>query len=839
MGRKSRRSVYDPSIIDRLASDADSSTAASNEVDPLALSESQPYHDDPNFSVARPYSDDPYSAHFEPEHQAHQEILDPKLHGLNKKNTRGRRRCLIALVCAGVLAIIVTVAVIASRGNGGGSGSSKSKRATLPPITIDLMQTCKDGRTDTNAHQTCREWCEKAQCCEYSTNFDLSCLKGNENLCMDYAAACYILPDTWDYADDDDYQVPQEIPEAPHDLKQFCKVNKLTGDAASVLCGNFCEPYRCCYDTAVPSCQHNSNCKGYSPCLHHKASKKVDEDVVDEIEEACVEVDLLQQDERDRCANKCKNAACCFLGDGDCREKNRNFCTMYEPCAVIFNEDLGEAADDDALDDDRYDGDYNSADDDVVDVGDFLDKDDLDDADDDNADDDDYVNPVDQFNGEQTILPPLPPDIQEVCSEEYVDDDDSFDECKGICDRADCCNLPERQPQSCLHGNHLLCLEYKRNCAAVNGVTIDNSSIPPPDPDLDDDDAFYDICSAQSLATPHGLEACVNHCEPARCCWADGADSCMNNEECDDYAPCFSLNANEADDDYVQNTIESNLNQYCTVDQIGTAEGRAACESVCLQHTCCRDGTCGANANMGNSCSMFSGCTILDTQKHPSADVLAPPPTTLSTVCDEAKAGDSTAMAQCKQECAAANCCSVSGNLPGSCVNDHHQECQMWHKECAVLKHGGAAQNTNEASVPQASNQLEMLCSQNSLSTNHGRKKCRDECAKGNCCWNLDLNPGEQSCHDLAVCASYSACQRLAAADNTNAENAPTNAVTSAVEGNCDLKLLRHHQGLEMCRTVCYQHQCCWDGSSTCDYDSNVCRDYMGCKVLLKGESNP
>jgi hypothetical protein len=223
---------------------------------PTANDEDEYYYDDPLSPHSVDMNDD--------EGQNTDEILDANLHKTSGRNAC-RRRFLWSLVCMGILAFIITISLYETRknkrqNNSSGTSSpntsspnkSSSSSAALakPPDSIASVCTTSymKSYTDTN----CNNACAAAQCCDYPTTLDLSCLKGNEETCLSYHASCVIL--TLPNHTDSKPTGKIKIPKTPRDFEKVCSANSLNSPASLLKCATICERAKCCYETGVSSC---------------------------------------------------------------------------------------------------------------------------------------------------------------------------------------------------------------------------------------------------------------------------------------------------------------------------------------------------------------------------------------------------------------------------------------------------------------------------------------------------------------------------------------------------------------------------------------------------------
>jgi hypothetical protein len=380
MGR-SKRGVYDPTIVSRLADDQNA--------------EGELYFSDSERSSHKLNYIEGYMNDADNERQETSEILDPKLHNL-RTSSRGsmagsasrqkrRRRCLwitgLVVTVAVIVAVICVVAIPKS------AAAQKRKRttpprpkgapdgiknhATLPPPPSNLQQVCTDVAEvaanasqplDSAALEGCRAACQPSECCDIPSQFKSSCLRGNEDVCMAYHQECFVVS-LAEYGDKEVnpfvmHNTDVVVQPAPSNLKDLCSVNALISNAGVKACTKMCKPNACCYDKNVTSCSDQANCLGYSPCLNLRSHSTLDSTITKEVNALCRRNKLMQSvDNRKNCNNACKLARCCFGKDG-CWTRAEGFCSQYKMCANLYGEKNDQLKDvDDGTYDDYYDDD--------------------------------------------------------------------------------------------------------------------------------------------------------------------------------------------------------------------------------------------------------------------------------------------------------------------------------------------------------------------------------------------------------------------------------------------------------------------------------------------------
>lgn len=622
MGRKSksRRAVYDPSIMDRAdslhgGSDPDDAATDPSSPDPLL---SPPDTDEDLIAGDAVTHNSSSTIIF----QEQQEILDPRLHKIQsvrreKENSKCRRNFLVTLLLIGLVAIIVTVSVVIAKNNqkaadeaaAANKNKATSPRVYLEPTPAGLIQACKQQSVQ------CEEGCEKSECCDLPSNFELSCLKGNEATCLNYHTACHVL-----HQPDGVGTVETPVEVAPTNLAITCSINNLLTDSGIRKCSKLCKPHHCCYEAGVPSCTKHPNCLGYAPCLNLRAAKTMHSAIVDQIEFECQRNKIVSSRiGRLECKNTCKLGACCFVGNKKCRKKPSNYCEQYQGCKILHDKTLPELPEqepepDDDYDDDDYDDDFiDFEDDDFDDFYDDMDAEPLSEemSDEELEEDDDIDDGGDSvWDVPHPVLDPIPAEITNVCAPDATQGSnvqgslDDKQKCAAICAKAECCNFPERLPQSCLVDNHLTCLQYHKSCANLDGITpsiAQDVEIPVAPNNLPD------VCSVDSIATPVGLTECADICEPAKCCYELTSSHCRDHANCDGYATCFNLRAGIEENANIATVV----NAACTTKAVKTVAGRAKCNQLCVQQRCCLRGAETCSHKSQSICDQYIACELL------------------------------------------------------------------------------------------------------------------------------------------------------------------------------------------------------------------------------------
>lgn len=157
------------------------------------------------------------------------------------------------------------------------------------------------------------------------------------------------------------------------------------------------------------------------------------------------------------------------------------------------------------------------------------------------------------------------------CTIDSVLEQDGYKECQNQCEEASCCTTGAQDCDGA-------CLYYSR-CDLLAQA---GGSVPRAPSDL------KDLCNIDDLGND-ALETCMQACEPAACCEAEGDENCVNDGNmlvCAEYAdickPIYAL----------RGTLESppeNLADLCNGVTLSTVNGYEACWLMCQPAQCCND----------------------------------------------------------------------------------------------------------------------------------------------------------------------------------------------------------------------------------------------------------
>lgn len=325
---------------------------------------------------------------------------------------------------------------------------------------------------------------------------------------------------------------------------------------------------------------------------------------------------------------------------------------------------------------------------------------------------------------EDTIAPPAPLDLHEVCSS------GNLDECRNACQAAKCCF--DEETESCQATHLLTCLDYAP-CQVLNN----KSKLTPADTE-----ELLETCSLSVDGTIPS-EECDQACRKASCCWDDGDDSCLqtNFVACLSYSPCEDLVLRKPNNMVDLPTV--NVEQACSVDSVLTSEGFQRCQAACQPAWCCHASREPYNCFMEDpfGCLRYQQCDVL-----PLAGGSVPrAPSNLLDVCKGIDKLESGALQSCIDSCKPSACCVADGE--DNCYNDGNALACDEYEVCKPI-HALSSGKTLE-SPP---NML-AVCTRENVSTQAGFNMCVDICKPAACCNSL----GSDNCllDNIATCGEW------------------------------------------------------------------------------------
>ncbi|CAB9519966.1 expressed unknown protein [Seminavis robusta] len=558
----------------------------------------------------------------------------------------------------------------------------------LIPPPKDLAIKCTHERVlSEKGFYECEQLCEVADCCNYPTTLALSCLAGNDDECLEYHQHCNVLDlDTATILNPPPTPPASSVPEAPKDIENKCNIESLRTVPGFEGCVNDCMQAECCWkkDGSVHPCTSLAVCSGYASCLTMDVTDHVNIDINREIQDKCADSKLSTEVGRNQCIFACSHAACCFDPGATCPHQDARFCSQYQACQKIFD-DNGQVI---------QGGSAAAAAAQIPVAPQFLDtacsKSSLDtlpgyemclgacteaeccwknDAKclGESACDGYHhcVSLLDQgatSAPEASSIPAAPQYLAAACSSASLDTNAGFQMCQDACMKAECC----WKVTSC--SEKAECSSYATHCANLV-ARLDQTNAPV---DAVLPEAPHDLdqtCAATTVLAPSGFSKCQTECEKTECCWKAGApDSCVANSGCQPWAPCTVMNgaqdptAAAAQDYTIEQVFDACLNHDNNVGKNHTS----LCQVVCQAGTCCFDESKDCPTTI--DCKVFEPCQVLHKEKA----------TQVETACG----GDD--LAECVGVCAAATCCFTNDIAKICDITSPDVVCRQY-KACEIL----------------------------------------------------------------------------------------------------------------------------------------------------------
>ena len=617
--------------------------------------------------------------------------------------------CTCVLLLVGIILLGVRINQIGEEASSNSRTSSyTSQHVPLRPPPLDLSVKCTGEKVTTEqGFYECEMLCEAADCCNYPVSLALSCLRGNDDECLEYHEYCSVLqlesgvipqpPST-----------PTNVPTAPKNIKNTCNEPSLMTVSGFEACVDVCMQAECCWknDGTVHVCTSNPNCDGYAPCLTMKASNHVDSGVSKEIQEKCADDNLLTEVGRNQCIFACSHAACCFDPNADCPHENDDFCGQYSPCGHIYDKQGN-----------------------VIEGG---------------------------AASTANEIPTAPQFLETACSESSLNTLPGYEMCQGACSEAECC---WKGTASC--SGEAACTPYKTYCVhlldhANQDGTANNQQVPPAP------SYIAESCSEKSLDEEGGFELCRDICMKAECCWK--SSSCNSLDVCAEYTSnCAKLVAHLEEGGSSSGSGNSGtfiplppstLDQTCGMANIVTSNsGYKDCQDACRGTECCwkTNPTCADNAN----CSAWSACSVLNRATQPPQSTSPPTSAPQSTDNIPASGGSSVTFNEVFDACLNHNNNVANGKTlcesicdPGACCFTDSSTCPST-VDCSVF-------SPCEVLHQDVSVDIEEACSEDG-----DRADCVAICSKATCCFTNDVNKICVVANPTIVCEEYKPCEIL------------------------------------------------------------------------------
>jgi hypothetical protein len=192
--------------------------------------------------------------------------------------------------------------------------------ATLPPeeLKIEIDTSCIGLERDQLLHSPCMDMCEKGFCCfDGSGDCEVNCQVYLN--CADAYAVYQNGP-------------PAAAPTFQDEVAEACADYP---DSGASNCEEKCAPSVCCFSHYCTP-PMGIDCQAYAACfvLHEQDDGATyDEDLSDEIHEACYTSNIVEAASNSQCTSLCAAGSCCFDSE-ECDENVVN-CATYAECNIL------------------------------------------------------------------------------------------------------------------------------------------------------------------------------------------------------------------------------------------------------------------------------------------------------------------------------------------------------------------------------------------------------------------------------------------------------------------------------------------------------------------------
>eukprot|EP00521_Asterionellopsis_glacialis_P007341 CAMPEP_0195284970 /NCGR_PEP_ID=MMETSP0707-20130614/2972_1 /TAXON_ID=33640 /ORGANISM="Asterionellopsis glacialis, Strain CCMP134" /LENGTH=1243 /DNA_ID=CAMNT_0040344389 /DNA_START=149 /DNA_END=3880 /DNA_ORIENTATION=- len=494
-----------------------------------------------------------------------------------------------------------------------------------------------------------------------------------------------------------------------------------------------------------------------------------------------------------------------------------------------------------------------------------------------------------------------PSDLEILCSETNINkSQEGFSKCLHACQPAQCCEIVDTNPFSCLQEFKHDCRTYHKYCQHLQTKKVQDAAA--------GQETVDQVCSTTSLSTPKGVKQCTNLCSEFMCCFPDKesneyAPCSVSQAFCADYGACSALLY--VDDD----GFDSHQEAKATIEEVcfpgvdpPSYEQMHQCDNMCGPAQCCfvdpYDGV-GDMMDAGGTtsfetcmvdCAHYEACSIIYGDYHPDYNpddsmggggvpqvdnepddtdytppISTPPPkspTPVSTppakppappneitqmlmgACSDNQLKSLDGVRGCMEKCQYHLCCFTLDDK-ASCANDVSYECEDYEPCRALVEH----------EVPINSiKPMDEVCTYEEVVINGDAQACLNTCASHLCCTIDPLL--RSSCYighkiddmgdveDIG-CQEYEECKMLAPIRPTDV-TLDSDLLVNLVEQHCtEANIQRVNEdgvlaGLEYCHNLCQQRACCWVPpfmpGNCLNTDPDYCEELANCEILLSPE---
>mmetsp|Transcript_42734 Transcript_42734/g.129823 ORF Transcript_42734/g.129823 Transcript_42734/m.129823 type:complete len:1180 (-) Transcript_42734:176-3715(-) len=558
-------------------------------------------------------------------------------------------------------------------------------------------------------HGTCLDYCRPASCClERGPNLSCKSNIHNAGSCKFYSVYCSNLPSSELISDYDG-----RIPSPPKGLVELCDAGMVSSDAdAYDECDRLCSPGLCCVGLGLEvDClfTDREDCRSYEEaCESVWPAEAFGDGYFDDGEvvptplaNICNEAALRTDEGRALCDDVCRSASCCWeSGLGNCAGYNDATCPDYSLCPAFR-----------------------------------------------------ATRVEDGLDSAKSAPVPMQP-LDNLCSISSILHLEGLDACKAACALGSCCfETPDDgdvgSGKSC--SSDPTCSLYQV-CSKLPYEEWSTREVPSP---------LEYICHPNNLIDDMGKSRCFEVCQPGSCCWADGLDSCFEDDpgRCYQYDPCrANLNIPPA---------PSTLAETCDFGFSNDRE-KVECMQACQPAACCWGeggnenkesyGLC-YDANDFTCDEYLSHCDTVKSDLHYG---MGPDPyiSPVAKACSTRSLQTDLGIRKCREECEPAWCCVAEDPL--NCYDSNPVFCAKYAPICGPMLTSDLLYEDDYEKVKDGDlTPIDIICSMKSIMTVAGRRNCEEMCSFAECCFS----PGEDgsNCRDEneQYCVEMNACNVL------------------------------------------------------------------------------
>ena len=206
------------------------------------------------------------------------------------------------------------------------------------------------------------------------------------------------------------------------------------------------------------------------------------------------------------------------------------------------------------------------------------------------------------------------------------------------------------------------------------------------------------------------------------------------------------------------------------------------------------------------------------TQSVTAYGVIAPPPN-FEVTCAPMNIETDEGYSACLYMCEPAQCCSLIGTNPFSCLEGNRDYCEIYRSSCQHLDHKRASNHSK------LHTSVETACNTDALKSQEGVNNCESMCKGFSCCFDETSNCDVST----AWCHKFGACSILFQVDG-DGFNSHTEA-EAVIDAAC--QDISNYSGQTACSNICQLSLCCFLPDFFLTKQCTVtCDHYKACNVL-------